>query len=614
MPITDDEDELDEELSTIYGDEGDGEAETYMSHLERAPRLTARKIIVGLIAFLAALATISWVGFFVFSPQDDKFSGDRVSLVIEGPDAPKSGEVVTYRLKYRNGENVPLGTASLEIRLPDTFTLTESAPEMDHNSWKLGSLPPRGHGEVSFSGIFLAPIGKEHDIQAIATYRPADFNSEFQKVSTKTIIIDGSVLEVDIEGPSKALPGDTVDLTITYENTSDTRFEDLVVITKYPSGFIAESSDPGSSDETISEWRIGELGAKGIDSIKVTGTFASDAHGDLEIGAKIGYLDGSDVFQPQVETSFVPKVLQGQLVTTVILNGKAESQAIRFGDTLRYAITFRNTGAASLGNVEFTLVLESKPESGLILWNELEDEAEGTRDGDRITWTPKQIESLSRLEGDDEGVIEISVPIAGDPPGGIGDGEFDVSCWVESNVESIDGDVVDRSSRTQPLVAKVLSDTELTVFGRFYDDNGIPVGSGKIPPEVGETTTYRVSWRITNSLHELSDLKLSAKLPDNVAWTGGSDVDAGDLRFDAADRKLIWTLNWLPTTIEDINISFDVSITPDEDQQGKIPTLVDATILEATDKIAGEKIIISNPPITTSLEEDPHGAGKGRVK
>lgn len=607
------EDELNEELSVIYGEDED-EADPDMSHLERAPRLTARKIIFGLVVFFAALAAISWIGFFVFSPQDDKFSGEKVSLTIDGPTAVKSGELVTFDIAYRNGENVPLGTAVIEIRLPDAFTLVSSEPDIDRNSWKLGSLAPRARGKITISGIFLAPLAKELDIQAIASYRPADFNSEFQKVSTKTVIVDGSVLEIDMDGPGKAMPGDTIDLVITYENTSDTKFGDLIVKADYPAGFIPESSVPESDDEDVSEWRIGELDAKGIDSITVTGTFASDAHGDIAVKTMIGYLDPSEAFQKQAEASFTTEVTQGQLVATVILNGKPESQAVRFGDTLRYAITYRNTGAASLGNVEFSVVLEAEPEAGLILWNELEDESEGRRDGGRITWTSKQIKSLERIEEDDEGIIEFSIPIAENAGGLGGDGEFEVTCWVESTVESIDGDVINRKTKTQPLVAKVLSDTELTVGARFYDDNGIPVGSGKIPPQVGETTTYRVTWKVANSLHELSDLKLSAKLPENVAWTGESNVDAGDLRFDAADRKMIWTLNWMPTTVAGLTVSFDVSITPSDDQKDKIPTLVDATIFEATDRVAGEKMLISKPPLTTALEDDPHGAGKGRVQ
>ncbi len=119
---------------------------------------------------------------------------------------------------------------------------------------------------------------------------------------------------------------------------------------------------------------------------------------------------------------------------------------------------------------------------------------------------------------------------------------------------------------------------------------------------------------LTNTLHELTDLKMSAKLPENVIWTGKSTVDAGDLRFDAAEGKIVWTLNWLPTTIKNVAVSFDVGLTPTPEQVGKVPTLIDATILEATDKVAATKLLLSAPPLTTSLDNDAVAEGKARVQ
>ena len=91
------------------------------------------------------------------------------------------------------------------------------------------------------------------------------------------------------------------------------------------------------------------------------------------------------------------------------------------------------------------------------------------------------------------------------------------------------------------------------------------------------------------------------------------DVDAGDLRFDAAAGKMIWTLNRLPTNVNKLGVNFEVAMTPTPEQSGKIPTLVDALIFEATDKSTGEGILLSAPPLTTALENDPGASGKGRV-
>ncbi|MFC1638730.1 hypothetical protein ACFL26_00485 [Patescibacteria group bacterium] len=606
--------ELDAELSSIYGGEGGDDLQPDMTRLERDNGSLVRRAAFGLVTFFALLAAVSWVGFFYFSPAEDRFTGESVFALIDGPAVVKSGELVTYRVKYRNGENVPLGTASLDVRLPESFVLHDSEPSTENGTWKIGSLPPKGRGEVAVSGIFLAPLAKEHDIQAILSYRPADFNSEFQGVSTKTVLVEGSVLELEATSPSKALPGDTVDVTFGYRNGSETKFSDLMLSAAWPEGFIPESSEPPATDETLKEWRIEELDAFGSGEIKVTGTFASDAYGDIDFRSELSYLNEDEGAVRQAEAAATTEVMQGELVAALILNGQTDSQPIRFGDMLRFAVSYRNTGSASLGNVELSVHLESDPPGALLLWDDLADETEATRDGDSLTWTSEEIESLERLEPDDEGVVEFELPITAEPPAGVRDNEFELRAWVVTKVESIDGDVVERETKTQPIVAKLLSDTMLTAAARFYNENGIPVGSGNLPPEVGEATTYRMTWTVGNSLHELTDLKLSARLPDNVMWNGRSNVDAGDLRFDAAESKMLWTLNWLPTTVSELEISFDVSITPEDSQRGKVPTLVDATLLEATDKVAGYSLLVTAPPVTTAIEYDEHALGKGRVR
>ncbi|KPJ85442.1 hypothetical protein AMJ57_03050 [Parcubacteria bacterium SG8_24] len=602
--------EIEEELETIYGDEEEERPD--MTRLDQARHSTVKKILIGLIVFFGVLAAISWLGFFFFSPTDDKFSGRGVELVIDGPAEITSGSSVAYRIRYRNGERVPLGTSSLEVRLPKDFTVLGTEPHSEKNVWQIGSLPPGKEGEIILQGVFLSPLGRELDMQAILTYRPADFNSEFQKVATRTVLIDDSVFEVEVKGPTKVLPGDKVAFDYVYRNTSDNSFIDLRLRPVFPEGFIP---DEESLPEDDKGWVIELLDAQAENQVTVSGTFAADVSGALEIGAELGLLDENEEFMLQEGAGLTVDVLEGELVTALILNGKDEDQTINFGDTLRYAVTYRNTGNVSLGNVRLAVVFETVPETPpIIMWNDLKDGTEGVRDGNRIIWEKKQVRQLERIEEDDEGVIEFSVPIIAEPLPDQKIVEYEVSCHVEAFIESADGDIIERTTLTKPIVAKIGSDTSVAATVRYFDDNGLPIGSGPLPPKAGQATTYRVHWDIGNSLHELTDLKMSARLPSNVTWTGASNIDAGDLQFDAAAEKLIWTLNWLPLSITGLRLEFDLALTPTDDQVGKIPTLIDATIFEATDKVTGSGILLSVPPLTTSLDDDPLASGKGRVE
>lgn len=604
--------ELEDELTEIYSSDDRG-IHRDMSRLERARGTTMRKFLVGMIVFFGALAAVAWAGFFFFSPTNDKFTGEDVTVSIDGPGEVKSGEETTYVVKYENGEGVALGTSALEVRLPKAFVVTSTEPATENNDWHIGSIGPGKSGEVHITGVFLAGTGSELDVQAILTYRPADFNSEFQRVATRTLLVGDSVMTTSVSGPDKVLPGDEVAIEFTYENTSPNDFSDLVLRAEYPEGFIPTSSDPESEDGDFHEWRIDKVPAGEKGTVTVHGNFASDAQGELVFGSTLGFLDDAETFQKQAENTFTTEVLQGELVTTLIMNGKTSDQPVRFGDTLRYAVTFRNTGESSLGNITLSVQIDSEPETGLILWNQLEDENGGVRDGNTITWTSKQLRQLERLDANDEGVIEFLVPVSAEVPEGA-EGDIQIKSHVTAKIESIDGDVVERETQSQPMVAHLLSDTALAGAARYFAEDSSPLGKGPLPPKVGQATTYRIVWHLTNALHDLSDLRLSTKLPQNVRYTGNSSVDAGDLSFDAGEDKMIWTLNWLPTDVSDLNVAFDVEITPTEEQSGKIPTLVDASIFEATDNVAQSTMLLSLPPMSTAAEEDPLAAGLGRVE
>jgi hypothetical protein len=604
--------ELAEELNGIYGDDV-AAGPRDMTRLDQADHSVLKRVLVGTIAFFSILATISWAGFFFFSPGRERFVGENVTVAVEGPAEAKSGEVVTYAVRWKNEERVPIGTASLEVRMPKDFTITKSEPQPQEGRWLIGSVSPGADGMITIEGVYLAPVDKVMDVQAILSYRPADFNSEFQKVETKSVRITDSVLGLTVTGPAKILPGDKVTLLLDYSNESQNEFRDLRVRGAWPSDFIPESSEPAALDAQNREWVIGNLapGTKG--TIKVIGTFASGTEGAMDLKAQIGFLNEDEAFQLQKEGSFGTTVLRGDLLTALILNGKSGDQSVRFGDRLRFAVSYKNTGTAALEDVTLALAIEPTADE-MLMWNDLIDRAKGARSGNVITWDKTQIPSLAKIAGGEEGTLDLEVPLIASPLAVAPQDGYAITSSLEVMVKRIDGAKVDRAAKTQPIISKLLSDTGFSSSGRYFSQDNVPVGSGPLPPEVGKDTVYRIHWRISNTLHEIGDLRLSAKLPANAEWTGNSSVDAGELRFDAASEKMIWTLNWLPTSIKTLDISFDVRLTPNEGDSGRIPTLVDAAIFEAFDRDAGFPLLLSAPPVTTALEGDEFASGKGRVQ
>ncbi|MEY4723547.1 MAG: hypothetical protein RLZZ324_1060, partial [Candidatus Parcubacteria bacterium] len=485
------EQDLDKGLHGIYDAERDAPKED-MSRLEQADHSTAKRVLVGMMAFFAMLAAVSWAGFFFFAPGKARFEGDKVKVDIEGPAQVKSGDLVTYAVHYTNGHDIALGTASLELRLPKELRVTKTDPavvEGSPSTWQIGSIAPGKDGLVSVEGVALAPLAKDMDIQAILTYRPADFNSEFQKVTTRTVTVTDSALELAASGPTKVLPGDKVVLKLDYHNASAQAIENVHLRGAWPDAFIPESSVPKMIDGIPNEWNVGTLKPDAKGTVTVTGSFASAAEGAQDVGGQIGYADKDAVFQLQRETKYVATVLKGDLVSALILNGKATDQPIRFGDKLRYSVTYKNTGTASLEDVSLAVHIEPSAQGKLVKWAELNDKAAGTLSGNVLTWTKKQIPSLAKIGAGEEGTLNFDLPFIDAPLPGAKDPVYVLTSWLEAHVTTIDGDKADRTAKTQPMVAKALSDTALSSTARYFDQDNVPVGTGPLPPETGKPTT-----------------------------------------------------------------------------------------------------------------------------
>ncbi|MBI4090173.1 MAG: hypothetical protein HY421_02105, partial [Candidatus Kerfeldbacteria bacterium] len=169
-----------------------------------------------------------------------------------------------------------------------------------------------------------------------------------------------------------------------------------------------------------------------------------------------------------------------------------------------------------------------------------------------------------------------------------------------------------------PLIVKVVSAVTMTVEGRYYHETGEAVGSGPLPPTVGQTTTYQINWYVGNVMNELKDLTVTAVVPSHVTWTGkGISTTAGSVTFDAASRTVSWSLNRLPkgaaSTARAIAADVELSITPTADDVGSILILLEQSKLTTTDSFTGTKIEVVRDRVTTDLSSDANAAGRGAV-
>jgi len=612
-PIEKHGEEIEEELKEIYEDEGELPD---MTKLERKPRRWWLMGVLGIV-LLVAISGVIYAGWAFWKPWERPEAGG-VNIEIKGPSQIKNGEKVLYIIAYKNQDKVPMANVEIQANLPEGYKilLAEPEPTQDDNIWQIGSLGTGEEGEIKLEGYFADTVKESQNMQALVTYKPANFSSDFQDIETLSVLITDSLLDISITGPTKAIPGDEIEYEIKFSNTSEFAYEKIEIQAVYPENFIYNESEPTAITESGNRWRFDGLATGTEEIIKVRGNFSSQGEGLQDMAFRLGFVP-NDIFKLQKEIMHQTEVLAGDLETHLFINGSESNQNLNFGENLRLSLTYDNTSGEKMEDVEFTVHIESDPKVGsetLVQWDKLsmESEREGTVGNQTIKWDMDNIEELEEVDKDAEGVIDFSIPLVTGPLSSL-DGKYEVNVWVEARIGKIGESETNREIQTTPIVLALNTNLDLSAYGRYFNEAGETLGFGPLPPQVNETTGYHIFWNITNSLHEIQNVTVKTTLPQNITWTGRKQVGAGELRYNESGNEVIWTINRLPTSINNITTSFEVSVRPREDDIGTFVKLVTESTLEAQDQKTKDTLIITTDPISTDIPGDEGAKGKGVV-
>lgn len=598
-----------------------------LSKLEKHRSSSLLVLGIGIASFVGLLIAAAWAGFLLFKPFRG-FQGQGLQLAIDGPQRVVLGEEVTYFVNWKNGSSDPLASADIRVSFPVDFTMTKAEPAsaQDGLTWRLGSIPFGGRGTVMIRGIFTGALGTKTAIQAVGTYRPASFNSDFEALATRQVEYGDTVLTGAVAVPQKVLPGDKIRIGYTVQNFGLVPMKHLEARISLPVGFVRDvTTSTDAIDERTVQLPVGDIAAGASTTLMLTGSFASGHAGEAAVHAEIGRVgvDGSFQAAQKTDASFI--VLSGDLSLKLVVNGSDVDRAIGLGEILRIAIGYENTAAEPIQGVTIRLKFQSvvstatvllvgpkKPQSpDLVDWVRLEDGASGTISGNTISWSKEQLGVLERLPPQHDGAIEFAVPTIGGASGTTISG---VQLIAEATMKSVGDVVVNRTVATAPMTFRFRTDADVTVEARYTSEEGATLGSGPLPPVVGQTTRYRIFWDLSKSIHELKGMRVSATLPKRVAWAGNTMTSAGEVKYDEASRTVSWALNRVPADVNEANMTFDIDLTPSDFDVGRFADLLGETRFEATDVDIGEQLVRNKPLLTTDLQNDEGARSKGVVR
>ena len=621
------DEEIEESLSEIYQDENGDSVDVGRLEIKKK-----RGFFFFLFTFLITAAVLAGgaYGFYFYYTQSG--SGSRsVEFFISGEKEVFAGEEFFYVVDYKNLERVDIENVEIKLIYPQNFIFLDSEPAANgrKDTWSFDSIAANREGKIKIKGKLIAPASQSNIILADITWTPANFSSEFKKSSSFETVIKNSGVEFSFVHSSGALVGDDNEILIKYKAGEENYINNFRLtidaddnVDFSPSNDIyKENKSEWIEYSNNNAWQISEID-KEEKEIKIKFKFTDKKTDNQDIILKFEHLiaeaeaiEGETLqsvrkyylFQEEVISY---EVIKSDLNLSLIINGSQSDQGIDFGQTLNYTVAYANKGQQEMRDIIIMAVLESE----FLDWDSLNDKNSGRVGDNAIIWSKDEIPSLESLDRNDEGIIDFSIQVSPFS-------EIDLSkeYQIKSYAQYSMGEVSNKESasredtRSNTIINKINSDLRLDEQVRYFNDDNIAVGSGPLPPKVGEATSYKVYWTITNNLHELTDLQIIASLPSYVKWDNKNRASVGNIQYNSETGNVVWQIGRLPNTVYRADAEFNISITPTADDSNKIMVLLPGTIAQAIDYETKASINKTAGAKTTKLEDDDIVESDGRV-
>lgn len=573
---------------------------------------------------LTALISAGLIFYFVYYGNVKPFAEEKITLKIDGPQKISTGEEAEYKISYANTGDISIKNAKLIFKEPHGLIITKTEPQTETHSWDLGEIKPGQHGETLIRGTIIDAFELEQQMTATLLFTPENFNSEFSIEAHYYTALQPLKLGYTINAPSSINLGEKVTINFILENTSANWLKKIKLLLITPTDFTIQSADPATTLNN-NEWLITDFEPNEKLTFKLEGhfpeslTFNSNEERKKEFKLQTYYPNADDIFFIQEEQTINLQIVDQPLVAYLIVNGSTEDKTIELGDKLMISIIYKNKGVEDIANLAVSAIIN--PQSpDIIDWDKINDKAFGkiekTLTGKKITWTKQQIPKLAKLFSNEEGVIDFTLPLKtyeklNDSRAALlGKNAIEILAQIAILNESGAATTLISSSK---IYINLNTSVRLNNRAVYYYDDGTPIGTGPLPPKAGETTRFVVFWDISNTLHEIENIKVSAVLPDKVNWTNNFNVSAGEVSFNPVSRELIWKINRLPYDANNPNLTFHLEIKPTKDDVGKIIKILNNATLTAVDTVTQAPLTQTTGILTTNLDEDSFGSGQGVV-
>lgn len=607
--------DLDKELNKIFSYHKIDSAD--LGKIEMANKGTVWKKLAILFFAAGLLLSLIWGGFLLLGHSTAQ--GDDIKITIDGPQELAPMKEYDFTATLENVGTLGLVRVAFSLDTTDQFFVTASDPTLDvHQGLEIGNLAKKEKRVIHFRGLFLAKEGDTALMNVIATYHPENFNATFEASGQYSAKMIEGLVTGSVDGPDKLLSGDEGTFTVSYARKDmSTSSDNLAISIDAPADFIVTTSTVQPSRDKI--WPIGFKKNETDGQAVFTGTFSSEASGDRQITFLIGQIRDNKFFP--TKAMIVPlQVLGSEVNIDLALNGTSSANlsnpvSMRFGDLLSYSIDVASASKEVLKNMRVILHVTAEPQVNgetVVMWPSATQSPDANVAANQVMWTSDVVPSFKNFKPDTHEHLEGNVHLR-PGPFAISFADYRMKVWVEVNLDAVGKIVKKRSILSKVANIVIQSDTAFSDEARYFDTSGVALSTGPLPPKVGEQTTYRIFWRMSNSLHQLSHVTISAPLGEHTVLTGKNLIPSGVFSYDSASKMATWSLDQWPASLKNMEINFELGLTPTAGDAGNMPTLLGPATMTATDVTTGATINLAAPALSTNIPNDSFAGGKSTV-
>ena len=557
---------------------------------------------------LGVLLILGAAAFFMFWRDQASVTREKIFLVIEGPSQITVGEEVTFDVRFRNNNEIPLESVDVIFEYPEgARPVFGEAPRTGpfRQRVSVGRLLPNDERQESFKAYLFGNEGDMLLARVTLEYRPQNSSARFGKDVVYEVAVARSPVGVAITMPKDATGGQEVELLVDYVSTTESLLTNVSLDLLYPSGFMFISAEPPPAKDN-NLWRLGDMPPGGEGRIRIKGTIAGNADESKFFTVRVGLLNEQTSAWSSYGQAVSSLVMRGALLAVMVEPAGSEKEGVVPGRQITFRIHWRNNLPVSARNVVLEAVLMGVAIDFTSVRSQTGSYDSANR---RVVWTASQIPEFRFVDSGASGVVEMMVPVRTQLPiGTLTDKNFtvEVNARIYTNTPPEGFAGVETSGKTTVSVPVI---TQLGFVSRGLYRSGGFQNAGPLPPRVGQETTYTISWSLTSSGNDLEGATVRASLPANVQWKNSFSPTDQQISYDPDTREVVWDAGFLIAgtgyTRPAREVSFQVGLVPGVSDVGDTPVLVSPAVAAGRDTFTGFRMEQKSAAVSTRLLSDP---------